>query len=190
MREAAQRYDRTWVLENTTIELEIRGEGVRFIGATMWVDFALFGEPSRFAEYGRRGLTDFTEILNEDPSYFAVRPQDMIRWFAASRAFIEAELRKKFDGSTVVVTHHAPSIRSVAERYRHDLLSPCFASNCDDLLKLGADVWVHGHTHDSFDYKAGPTRVICNPRGYPLRGTIENRDFDPSLVVEVGRRTV
>jgi hypothetical protein len=26
---------------------------------------------------------------------------------------------------------------------------------------LGADLWVPGHTHDSFDYMAGLTRVVC-----------------------------
>lgn len=36
-----------------------------------------------------------------------------------------------------------------------------------------ADLWLHGHTHESFDYTLGGgkgrnTRVLCNPRGYPL----------------------
>jgi len=43
------------------------------------------------------------------------------------------------------------------------------------------DLWVHGHVHDSFDYRVGRTRVLCNPRGCGD----ENRDFNPGLVVEV-----
>lgn len=89
-----------------------------------------------------------------------------------------------FEGKTVVVTHHLPSMRSVAERYRHELLSACFASNLDHLLGYSA-LWVHGHTHDSFDYAAHGTRVICNPRGYCRAGQPENRQFNPALVVEV-----
>jgi hypothetical protein len=27
-------------------------------------------------------------------------------------------------------------------------------------------LWTHGHTHESFDYMIGTTRVVCNPRGY------------------------
>jgi len=27
-------------------------------------------------------------------------------------------------------------------------------------------LWVHGHTHDPYDYVIGETRVVCNPRGY------------------------
>ena len=27
-------------------------------------------------------------------------------------------------------------------------------------------VWTHGHTHHTFDYMIGSTRIVCNPRGY------------------------
>ena len=27
-------------------------------------------------------------------------------------------------------------------------------------------LWTHGHTHDTFDYMIGTTRIVCNPRGY------------------------
>jgi hypothetical protein len=88
-----------------------------------------------------------------------------------------------------VVTHHLPSMRSVAPRYENDPLTAAFASNCDDLLELGADLWIHGHTHDSCDYMAGRMRVVCNPRGYAevwgrsLKA--ENPCFVRDLVVEI-----
>lgn len=47
-------------------------------------------------------------------------------------------------------------------------------------------LWIHGHTHDSFDYRLNGTRVLCNPRGYARDGVNENALFDPQLVVEVG----
>lgn len=28
-----------------------------------------------------------------------------------------------------------------------------------------AALWIHGHTHDGFDYHVNGTRVVCNPRG-------------------------
>ncbi len=46
----------------------------------------------------------------------------------------------------------------------------------------GLKLWIHGHTHATADYYVGGTRVIANPHGYGL----ENRDFDPTLIVEVG----
>ena len=35
----------------------------------------------------------------------------------------------------------------------------------DDVVEL-ADLWVHGHMHESFDYPMGKCRVVCKPRGY------------------------
>jgi hypothetical protein len=47
------------------------------------------------------------------------------------------------------------------------------------------DLWVHGHTHSSFDYKLGKTRIICNPRGYPGTFGDMGNDFNPNLIVEI-----
>jgi hypothetical protein len=77
-----------------------------------------------------------------------------------------------------------PSKLSVADRFKNDLLSACFASELDHLFGM-MDIWVHGHTHDNFDYIINGTRVICNPRGYVTYNGTENFDFNPKLVVEV-----
>jgi hypothetical protein len=53
-------------------------------------------------------------------------------------------------------------------------------------LAAKVDVWVHGHTHTSFDYQLGKCRVVANPLGYLLRGGgAENKNFNPDFVVEV-----
>lgn len=46
-------------------------------------------------------------------------------------------------------------------------------------------LWIHGHTHDSFDYTVEGTRVLCNPRGYAKNGVNENTSFHAGLVVQV-----
>ena len=46
-------------------------------------------------------------------------------------------------------------------------------------------LWVHGHTHDTFDYLVKGTRVICNPRGYAKDGVNENLRFDPNLTIDI-----
>ena len=48
-----------------------------------------------------------------------------------------------------------------------------------------ARLWIHGHTHDSFDYRLNETRVVCNPRGYATEGVNENPWFDLNLVVDI-----
>jgi hypothetical protein len=86
----------------------------------------------------------------------------------------------------VVITHHAPSRNSVHPRFACSPLSACFVSNAERLLDGSrVQLWIHGHTHDSFDYRVNGTRVICNPRGYAKDGVNENPRFDPDLTVDV-----
>jgi len=179
----------THVLENEAVELTLAGEAVRIIGSTLWTDFALFHNFAGHSSYAHSAMNDYVYIKGNVENTFGLRPMETVRWHRESRAFIEQELRKPFAGKTVVMTHHLPSMRSVAQRFKADPLTPAFASACDDLLDLGADLWIHGHTHDSADYMAGMTRVICNPRGYSdfrgVGGYTENKQFDPALVVEI-----
>lgn len=161
--------------------------GVRFLGSTLWTDFCLFGkEEQQFVMgWGQQRLNDFMLIHDGRLGYFS--PMRSVELHKQSLAWLAAKLDEPFDGETVVVTHHLPSALSVAERFKSDALSACFASNLDHLFGK-AGLWIHGHTHDNFDYEANGTRVICNPRGYVTNnhtGSIENKSFNPALVVEV-----
>lgn len=162
-------------------------DGVRFLGATLWTDFALYpGQDGRSMNTARAQIADFSRIRNLTGFF---RPEDSINIHRESRRWLKQALEEPFDGPTVVVTHHAPSGQSVNPRFEGDPLNPAFASELSDLAGL-ADVWVHGHMHDSCDYDWGGTRVICNPRGYPLRldgqrDMWENAQFDPAFLFEV-----
>jgi Icc-related predicted phosphoesterase len=62
---------------------------------------------------------------------------------------------------SLVVTHSCPSIRSIPERFQDHHLAPAFASNMENIiLNYQPRLWVHGHTHDSFDYRIGKTRIL------------------------------
>lgn len=167
---------------------EVTLEGIRFLGATLRTDFALDGMPELSMQVARRSMNDY-RLIRPFEGGPPLEPRDTIEWHRASRRFLEERLDVQHDGPTVVVTHHAPHRHSVAERYRDDALTPAF---CSDLAPLveggGAALWVHGHTHTSFDYTAGSTRVLCNPKGYgPTRpgGMPENAAFDPALVIDL-----
>ena len=158
---------------------------VRFVGATLWTDYALFGEgyvPLAMHAAGD-GLNDHRRITWTKEPWQRFRPQEALGLHKRSRAFIEAMLAQPFTGATAVVTHHAPHPSSLHPRFRNELLSAAYVSDLTDVVEAGKpDVWVHGHVHSSFDYRIFGTRIICNPHGY---GT-ENAGFDPALVVEVG----
>ncbi|MYB89436.1 MAG: hypothetical protein F4X93_05705 [Proteobacteria bacterium] len=156
-------------------------DGVRFLGSTLWTDFALFGPASKASAMleAQYCMTDFAVIGHEGRCF---TPGDALRMHTASRAWLASMLAQPFNGKTVVVTHHAPSSRSIAQRYEGSLLSPSFASNLESLMgEERAALWIHGHVHDSFDYAVEGTRVVCNPRGYAPSAL--NRDFVPDKVV-------
>jgi Icc-related predicted phosphoesterase len=108
----------------------------------------------------------------------------------ATRRFLEESLVAEYSGPTVVVTHHAPSPLSIHDRFKggkSDHLNAAYASNLEQLMGA-AVLWVHGHTHDSFDYDMYGTRVVCNPRGYLGKDVEEeelNKRFQEDLVIEV-----
>ena len=108
-------------------------------------------------------------------------------------AWLRTELAKPFDGATFVITHHAPSERSVHPRFQGDPLTGAFVTDLPDLLAQ-AQVWVHGHHHDSSDFVELGCRVVCNPRGYAIGLSsiriaeemhFENTEFDGRLIVHL-----
>jgi hypothetical protein len=50
------------------------------------------------------------------------------------------------------------------------------------VIESRAALWIHGHVHTAQDYRLGETRVLCNPRGYPVEN---NTGFQGGLVVSL-----
>lgn len=156
-------------LENQTAEIN----GITIAGATLWTDY---GRSPIHAEAARRGMNDHRLIKWRKNPYERFLPSHATRLHEASRAFLAST---KAD---VIVTHHAPSERSVAPQYAGSPLNRAYYSDMDDIVAgSGAKLWVHGHVHTRFDYQIGGTRVICNPKGYPHEVT----GFEPGFVVEI-----
>lgn len=172
------------VLDNQELVLG----GVRFLGATLWTDYALDGTPSLSASRVSAALSDFRGLIRNGERLFTA--QDALADHQRSRAWLQAELVKPFAGKTVLVTHHGVHPKSVHPQYRGDVINPGFVSNLGPLLQQ-VDLAIHGHIHNTRDYQVKRCRVVANPRGYPLRGStaqqmfFENQLFNPSLVVEL-----
>jgi len=176
---------------------ELKVHGVRFIGATLWTDFELFGAETLVPaiEESLKYVVDFRAIRYRAEGLFT--PEHSLVLHRQDRAFLEKKLAERFHGKTVVVTHHAPHPSSVHPKWGVSLTSAAFVSDLGALLGKPA-LWIHGHTHDGFDYSVNGTRVVANPMGYrtsnwkesrggavPPRVSYENAVFNPALVVEV-----
>lgn len=164
-------------------------KGIRFLGTTLWSTFNFFESE----ELRRQSIAaavpfirDFSRIESDQAPGTPFSTDDMDALFAHNKAWLAGKLNEPFQGPTVVITHHAPSPRSIHARFKDSLVNPCFVSNTEELMgSERAALWIHGHTHNSFDYNVKGTRVLCNPRGYVQNGELENPQFNPQLVVEI-----
>ena len=160
---------------------------VRFLGATLWTDFRLFGDDTRQAAMreAEAVMNDYRRIRLASQAYRKLRAADTATWHARHSAWLSEQLDTPFDGSTVVITHMAPSMQSVAGEFASSPISAAYASRLE-ALAAQADLWVHGHMHDSFDYRIGACRVVCNPRGYIMRdGSAQNPQYDSNFIAQV-----
>ncbi|MBZ5553296.1 MAG: metallophosphoesterase [Acidobacteriia bacterium] len=163
--------------------------GVRFLGSTLWTDFRLFdadGQRERSIQEAQRFMRDFSRIRTTEASPTVFTPADSAKLFARHVEWLEKKLGEYFPGPTVVITHHAPSPRSIHPRFIGSLINACFVSDAERIIDGNrVPLWIHGHTHDSFDYVVNGTRVVCNARGYAKNGMNENSLFNPSFVIDL-----
>jgi len=186
--------------EGTNVQLLDDGEvvldGVRFLGSTLWTDFALSGQHdmSRIFAETLKYVVDFRLIRKGNA---LLTPQQTIDLHRIAIAFLQTRLDQPCAEKTVVITHHAPHPNSVHPRFARSPVNPAFVSDLSRLMGKPA-LWIHGHTHNSFDYTVCGTRVIANPMGYrtthwaepddasaPTQTITENSRFDPALVIEI-----
>jgi predicted phosphodiesterase len=164
-------------------------DGVRFLGCTLWSDHRIHAD----AEARERGLAmadelvrDFSRIALAPGKQERLTPVIAQRLFDESVAWLDERFAEAHDGPTVVITHFAPSLKSIHPRFAGSPINACFVSDLSARIERWQPAfWLHGHTHDSFDYRIGATRVLANPRGYAPGGVVENALFDPAFHFEI-----
>jgi Icc-related predicted phosphoesterase len=143
--------------------LELAGK--RFIGGTMW--FPELGDNQRH-EYA---LSDFSLIRKFKP------------WVYEQHERFKNLLKNYLKEGDIVVSHHLPSYRCVADKFAGSELNRFFAARMDPYIrerKPGA--WFFGHTHTHVDLDIDGCRVVANPLGYPSEGGVGYVD---DLVIEI-----
>ena len=189
LRETCQRLGLVWLERESLVHA-----GVRFIGSTLWADFdALSTDQARTGE-----LTLGEQLKARDKAFRAAnfylkknhafrhgQPllADALREEALqAQAWLRQALAQPFAGTTVVVTHFAPSLLSADPRYGLSPGTAGFCNSLDELLPL-ARLWLHGHLHCRIDYVKLGCRVVANPLGYARKG--EQAAFRPALCIQL-----
>ncbi|MBG9389117.1 metallophosphoesterase [Caenimonas aquaedulcis] len=186
LRDTCERLGITWLERRTAVV-----QGVRFIGTTLWADFdALITDadrvsPTLWMKKREKAYRAANFYLQKTGTTRAGEPMLAPQWRELAlecEAWLRAALAEPFDGTTVVVTHFAPSLLSADPRYGLTPGTAGFCNSMDGLLPL-ARWWFHGHLHCQQDYVAGGCRVVANTLGYAKRG--EQEGFREHFVLDV-----
>ncbi len=169
---------------------------LRFIGTTLWTDFDALAPEAGASTLSGNPLAQ--QLKARDKAFRAANyylrkaattrhgapmlAQQVREQALVCQAWLAEALAQPFDGTTVVVTHFAPSLRSADPRYG---LTPGTAGFCNALdgLLPAAQFWLHGHLHAPSNYQHLGCQVLANPLGYARKG--EQGRFDPMCCLEV-----
>ena len=205
LREICQRLGIVWLEREVLTFTELLGPrlvngtatpSVRFVGTTLWSDFDALAPTEAQAAHLQNPLADQLKARSKafSAANFYLKKTLTTRHGApflaeqvreqalVCQAWLREALNQPYNGSTVVITHFAPSLKSGDPRYGLTPGTAGFCNTLDDLLPM-ADLWLHGHLHSPSDYVAGSCRVVANPLGYVRKN--EQARFQPTCVVSV-----
>lgn len=140
----------------------------------------------------RRSVADYRAIRVNDKS---LRPSDVNAMHHESRSFLETALKALkaetakaetvIPETTIVITHHVPTLLNYPSQYKDSPLSGAFAVELFDLIENAeADYWIYGHHHvNTPDFQIGRTKLVTNQLGY-VRMT-EQRKFRRDAVIDL-----
>jgi Icc-related predicted phosphoesterase len=159
------------VLDNDAIEIG----PVRFFGTTLWTDFQGRSTAGLNAVRKRCGEFFFVKTCASDAegreTLRKFQPEDAL---AAFDVALESLRKCLADGKpTVVITHHAPSLKGLNPHHAGSDLDAAYASDLDAMIEAldNVPVWIHGHTHICRRYTIGRAEIRTDARGF------DSRDF-------------
>lgn len=154
--------DNVTVLNNDVYDA---GE-VLFVGGTLWTDMNKSDPLTMF--HITRIMNDFKCIrINDTNDRFT--PEHSVIEHEKTLAYFKLMVEQNRNREIFVISHHSPSWQSCHPKYANDkIMNGGFHTELSEFILDNPHIkhWVHGHTHDEFDYNIGDCRVVCNPRGY------------------------
>lgn len=157
----------------------------RILGCTLWTDYQYqAGEGTM--EAAKRFMRDYKQIYAGDDLF---SPELSMQLHAKQRQWLKQALMSahKLGKKTIAMSHHSVSPLSVSEKYATLPSNAAFVSDLSAWMSesWAPKLWVHGHTHEAFDYQVDKTRVIVNPRAYPNEVSSTDIEFAWDKVIEI-----
>ena len=159
---------------------------VRILGCTLWTDYQYQANEDTMA-VAKRFMRDYKQIYAGGELF---SPEVSMQLHAKQRAWLKQALitSQQLGKKTIVMSHHSISPLSVSEKYATLPSNAAFVSDFSAWMQeaWAPKLWVHGHTHEAFDYRIDKTRVIVNPRAYPNEVSSTAIEFAWDRVIDIG----
>ncbi|MCK5285172.1 MAG: metallophosphoesterase family protein [Alphaproteobacteria bacterium] len=181
-REWAADYPQLTFLQDEAITID----GVNFFGGTMWTDF--YGGESYFMNRAARYMNDYRMIKLSADKYDFLHPQNTLDFHECYKEELLKWFDKTLEGSRVVISHHVPWDCKKTYNAKGDAYYAYVSLDMKNIIKEHQPVlWIHGHNHVPSDQMIGKTRLVSNPRGYPITSeSFQCAGFDENgVVIEV-----
>src|SRR5437870_4344567 len=120
----------THLLENDVVKID----DLTILGCTLWTDFKARGAPEASMQAAEGIMSDYS-IIQFSPENRTLRARDTLAMHNQSVAWLQQQLKQQEPSRTIVVTHHAPSLRCEPSFYAKSPLSAAFASILDDFVE-------------------------------------------------------
>lgn len=154
-----------------------------FLGCTLWSSYQIYGTPNLSKKIARKRMNDFKCIKFSEEVHLT--PEICQTMFSLSLKYLHKRLMKYIGKKkAVVITHHAPSIKSCLDIYKDDQVSASYCSNLEQFMQdHQVFLWIHGHMHNTSGYQLGDSYVCCNPLGYIKYNEISG--FVNNLIIDI-----
>ena len=173
-----------YFLNNSSVVIN----NIEFIGTTLFPSFNK--ENPITINVCRDAISDYKgQIFRDKTKQSKFSPTEAAYLGKIDKEYLKGKLSNENNMKQIVISHYLPTYESVHPRYQggdfNYHLSGAFVSDCEDIINYTPPaLWIHGHTHDSFNYKLGECQIVCNPRGYESINAI-NTEFDEKLLIEI-----
>lgn len=160
---AQNRYkNRIHVLFGDTVDLF----GVRFLGATLFSNFASTGAQEKVLKEAQQRMPDFRKIFVDEKT--PATAQNYCQWHEETKVWLDQELQRDLHIPKIVVSHFAPSPKISPRSRTGELIDAYWVNDCEDLVQK-AHLWISGHTHCAAQAKLGRKKtlghMVSNARG-------------------------
>lgn len=146
-------YNNVHFLNNNFVMID----NIKFIGTTLWTNIV-----GKYRMSIQSSLSDYMFINGFNVDIVNDLHKNAIE-------YINKQLTLNDCISNVIITHHLPSKKLIAQQYQNNLyeaLNHAYYTDLEYLISDKIKLWVCGHTHIKQDLHIDTTRVVVNPVGY------------------------